>query len=277
MSLIGKTHVKNTSYRRMAKIFLFTMSALYGVSALINFIADPFWAFQQSNIFNRVQLPFNEREQKTNYLTYHGRSFDSILIGNSRTTLINQNDFRNMKTFNYAVSAIAPSEFPGYIAYALNRSGGRVNTVYISCSFASANCRIEQGVPKPPSYYIGMAMEPLHRLKMLTNLNLIPYSYRVIKENITQPKSGIHYDRNNIASMIPFERTEQERIFRKDLDNYLNLYSNAFVYDSKHFSHNMLEIIKSNPELKFIAFSPPVTSEMHCLIKKTGLEKQYEQ
>ena len=59
---------------------------------------DPLWSFAYDNKFNTIQKGFNERQQKTNNVYFNGlNEYDRILLGSSRTTFINQNDFQNMK------------------------------------------------------------------------------------------------------------------------------------------------------------------------------------
>jgi hypothetical protein len=266
---------RNSSYRRLVLTFTTIIAIEFCVCAIVNLVADPFWLFQHSNRFNAVQIAFNEREQKTNYLTYREAGYDSLLTGNSRVTFINQNDFKNEKVYNYALSAIALSEFNDYIKYSIKRPGSRIKTIYFGSSFASANLELEKTVPNNPKYYISKSVEPLHRLRMLFNLNLLPYSYRVIKDNLTAPVKGAHYNRHNVAYIIPFSGSEKETILNKDLNAYLNLYKNGFRYNREKLREELTKIVKENPDIRFVAFSPPVTREMHCLVRKAGLENHY--
>ena len=73
---------------------------------MLNFIVDPLWLFNHSNKFNQKQGSYDERQLKSNYLYYNLKdNFDGILLGSSRATYVDQNDFENMKIFNYSVGA----------------------------------------------------------------------------------------------------------------------------------------------------------------------------
>ncbi|MEA1915778.1 MAG: hypothetical protein U9N30_10765 [Campylobacterota bacterium] len=83
---------------------------------MINFLVDPLWTFQSTQTIDIKQKDFNERVQKTNYLAYKDNGFDAILLGNSRATYINQNDFDlGYKVFNYAVNAMPIDEYDSVI------------------------------------------------------------------------------------------------------------------------------------------------------------------
>lgn len=79
---------------------------------MLNFIVDPLWMFKSTQDFDIKQKDFNERVQKTNYLAFKDNDFNAVLLGNSRVTYINQNDFDlHCKVYNYSVNAMPPSEY----------------------------------------------------------------------------------------------------------------------------------------------------------------------
>ena len=90
----------------------------------VNYIVDPLWMFDHSNKFNQKQDGFDERQQKTNYIYFKSKGyFDGILLGSSRATFVNQNDFKNMNIFNYSSSSMQPFEYKGYIDFAKKIKG----------------------------------------------------------------------------------------------------------------------------------------------------------
>jgi len=50
------------------------------ITAGINFFMDPLWCFSLSHRFNQKQDDFNERQQKTNYITFHDFNYPGIII-----------------------------------------------------------------------------------------------------------------------------------------------------------------------------------------------------
>ena len=99
-------------------VFGFSFSIIFLIF-FINYIVDPLWLFQHSNKFNQKQGSYDERQLKTNYLYYNLKdNFDGILLGSSRATYVNQNDFENMNIFNYSSGAMHPYEYKFYIDFA---------------------------------------------------------------------------------------------------------------------------------------------------------------
>ena len=87
--------------KKWIKVFITIIIVVLLPIILVNFIIDPLWTFNHSNQFNNAQQGFNERQQKTNRAYFVGlEKYDTLLIGSSRSTYINQHDFYNMNVFN---------------------------------------------------------------------------------------------------------------------------------------------------------------------------------
>lgn len=81
-------------YKRWIKNLNLAVFLIMTFTTSINFIADPLWTFSHQNIFSKYQDGFDERQQKTNFIYFNGlNKYDGLLLGSSRTTYINQNDF----------------------------------------------------------------------------------------------------------------------------------------------------------------------------------------
>src|ERR1039457_1338805 len=153
------------SYRSIVLAFCGIIMSFAVITAFLNIIIDPMWCFSHENKLNAKQLAFAEREQKTNYLTYHHEPYNALLIGNSRVVYMDQNDFSGMSVFNYAVSAMVASEYAGYIGYARNVTSNHIKIVYIGLSFASVNDEVPRLLKQnPPAYFVGKATDQLNQI-----------------------------------------------------------------------------------------------------------------
>ena len=115
------------SQKWIKKYVLITIFILSFID-LINYIMDPFWTFNHSHKFNNFQKGINERQQKSNYIYFTDKKYDTLLLGSSRTTYMNPNSFENYKVFNYSAvetSIILPAnsslEISGSIPLILNK------------------------------------------------------------------------------------------------------------------------------------------------------------
>lgn len=98
--------------RKFVYLIILTLSTLLVIVMATNFIVDPLYTFKQTRKININHKDFNERLQKTNYLKYIDNNFDALLIGNSRATYINTNNFNiGHKIFNYSINALSPLEY----------------------------------------------------------------------------------------------------------------------------------------------------------------------
>ena len=126
------------SSKKFLKIVLGFSSLIILFIFVLNFIVDPLWLFNHSNKFNQKQGSYDERQLKSNYLYYNLKdNFDGILLGSSRATYVDQNDFENMKIFNYSVGAIQPYEYKYYIDFAKKIKGKELKYIIIASDFLS--------------------------------------------------------------------------------------------------------------------------------------------
>lgn len=104
------------NYKRFVKSFFTVLILSTAFIATVNFIVDPLWTFKTTQNIDIKQKDFNERIQKTNYLAFKDNNFNAVLLGNSRVTYIDQNDFDlGFKIYNYAVNAMPLSEYEAVI------------------------------------------------------------------------------------------------------------------------------------------------------------------
>ena len=128
------------SYKIWVKILVSLLFTCFTFMSIFNYTIDPLWNYNHSNKFNNVQKAFNERQQKSNYIYTHGlEDYEGILLGSSRTTFINQNEFNNMKIYNYASNSMFPYEYKGYIDFAKEVKRKDFKYIIIGLDFFSSN------------------------------------------------------------------------------------------------------------------------------------------
>lgn len=254
-------------------LFLILFSLL--LIGAFNWYIDPHWCFSPDHKYNQVQVAYDERAQKTNYVTFRPFSYDALLLGSSRVTYINQHDFRGLKVYNYAVSNMLPEEYYDYIEYAKKRNGRDFDCIIIGLDFWTTNRNKELPSPiKEPRFYIGKARSFNYRYKVL-------FSYDTCKlalKNFRASRGGIpmeyFYDRHNVKHLLPLAKEERD----KKIDNALSIYRDKLYRDYEYVSYKGLfeKLKKANPHTRFIVFTTPESLPLMQLLAEEGLMPYYE-
>lgn len=242
---------------------------IISIVGLSNYIIDPLWTFSHSNKYNSYQKGFNERQQKTNYVYFNGLdNYDGVLLGSSRTTFINQNDFGGMKVYNYSLSSLFPSEYEGYLNFSKKIKGEDFKYIVIGADFyhSMKQKKIEHELP---SYYIDNASSLFYRYKALISLDLLKKSWVNFKFYLRK-KPKKYYSRDNV-------RHSQKVSEKTRLANYtkmLKLHTDTFIGSNYEPNENYIEILKKlkkyNPNSKFIIFTSPISADLLSSIIMNG-------
>jgi len=246
--------------------------------ALFNYWMDPLWTFSHSHIYNQNQKGFNERQLKTNKIYFSGlREYDAILLGSSRSTYINQNDFNNMKVFNLACADMLPYEYNKWIKVSKKVKGREFKYIIIGLDFWGSNQTLKKDKKaqnKTPVYFFNQSERLMYRWTSLISFD----TYTKSKENLENyfAPSTIDYTRKNIKSTIIIKKRRKEQIVRKQYKLYKNkIYGKHYTYQ-KNWIKLMMKLKQENPKTKFITFTTPISAELFELLIKEGNYNDYK-
>lgn len=93
------------------------------------------WTFQKKFFFHHYQSDFNEGQQKINLIYFHRPSYETLIIGNSRTSYLNQSLIPNSEAFNLGINALDPSQYNEYIRYAQQHNSKKINQIILTLDF----------------------------------------------------------------------------------------------------------------------------------------------
>lgn len=252
-------------------VIWFSTFSIIPFIVLINYYIDPFWTFSHKHQYNSYQKPFNERQQKTNYIYFNSLDkFDGILLGSSRTTYINQNDFGDMNIYNYSFNSGHPYEFKGYIDFAKEVKGSDLKYIIIGADFIGT--KIPSVVKtKDPSFYTEQTKSIGYKYKTLLSFDTFKESIKNIKIS-KKKKSRRWYDRNNIKYRESISDKRRLSSFTSNLNGRINFFkSDKYIYDEEYYK-KMKEIKDNNPNTEFIIFTSPVSAALIETITKNRLD-----
>jgi len=267
------------SYKKWTKYFLAITLFAISIFGLFNYTIDPLWTFCHSNRYNNAQVGFNERQQKTNRAYFCGlNKYDSLLLGSSRVTYINQQDFKGLKVFNYASVSMYPVEYKQWIDVAKKIKKDDFKTIIIGMDFwgSSDGTFAKKQMKNTPkaSTYLDTASSFLYRYKMLFSMD----TYKKSIESIKHSKSlgTTDYTRDNIKLTIRISKSRKQQA----VNTQINLYNNAFYGKGYHFNKKLKKYFKKlkndNPNSKFIIFTTPISADLFKLLVKNGNIKDYK-
>lgn len=211
-------------------------------------LTDPMWYFDHQNQWNQVQHPFNERQQKTNWLASHPANYDTLLLGSSRASYLNQYEFHQGDCYNYSVSSMKPAEFGEYLSFFISKNSKSLKKVYIGLDFFGTNTFAKFDFDEP-STIISHATSNGYFFKMLFNLDNFLQGWK----NLIFHRD--YYDRSNVKNSVCPEKKEDQ------LATYCREVYGKYEYDSSYKDH--LQNLKRNfPEIDFHIFTTPVSEEL---------------
>ena len=267
------------TYKSWVKGFLLIVSSVIMLFALFNYTIDPLWTFCHSNRFNNAQPGFNERQLKTNRAYFCGLDkYNGLLLGSSRTTYINQHDFKKISVYNYASVSMYPSEYNGWIELAKKIKGKDFNTIILGVDFFGSNggpfAKKQMAQTPKPSHYFNITKSFLYRYKMLFSMDTFKKSIESIKHSFSLGTED--YTRDNIKQTIRISKTRKQAAINQQFGLYTNLFYGKGYRYNKEIKKYFKALKKNNPKTKFIIFTTPISADLFKLLVKSGNLKDYE-
>ncbi|WP_374964116.1 hypothetical protein [Lysinibacillus sp. RS5] len=218
-----------------------------------NYYIDPLWNYTHANDFNDYQLGFDERQLKTNYINSHDFNYDSLLIGTSRITYLDERAFTTESVYNYSLSGLQIEEYLPYMKYAEKKNGKPFKKIFIELYFDSANTS-KPNTLNPPQTYIETSEAPFYGIKSLfseSTMHYARFNYDISKAN--------HYDgarsymRNNIAQTT-YPNDDMEQSWQEFKENFKAESAKPFMYDHDYLKR--LQAIKDAfPNTELVVFT----------------------
>lgn len=244
--------------RKWIKVFTLISLLFLLFIGMINYIVDPLWVFSHNNSFNAMQESFNERQQKINKIYFNGSDdYDTLLLGSSRTTYINQHNFIGMKVFNMGAGNMFPNEYEGFINSIKKIRGKEFKYIILGMDFFASNAN--ETKHKQANLYVSKSKELFYQYKMLLGLNTLEYSIKNIFNSFQHP--SIYYRRDNVRIHKIIDYKKREENFQISLQKHINTFKNKYSYN-KLLLPLLQKIKNENPNTKFIIFTTPATAQL---------------
>ncbi len=257
-------------------IFWGTASFLCLMVALFNYMVDPLWCFDHYWPFGRYQTAMNERQQKTNYLTFHYVSCDTLVLGSSRLLPLDPEDIPG-QVFNYSFGAGLPVEFPAYARYAQERSSKPIERVILGLSFFETNLS-EKRAFASPEMYIQESKSLFYRYRTLLSLRVLRYAFFNAKRTILDISDGAYIRTKEGISgrkaRCPVKKDALLTAIRANIDQAQRSYGYDYKYNYRNVEYYK-EIRGDFPKSHFYVFVTPVSHQLLTQIMAEGRWPDY--
>jgi hypothetical protein len=263
------------TYKRWAISFLSLMLILLLGIGGFNYWMDPMWMFGGGHQFNDVQDTINERQQKTNRIKFQPFSPNTLLVGSSRSTYINQYEFEGMDVYNYSVANMSVHEYESYIQFAKENSEREIKTVIIGLDFFKSS--LAESRAKLSIYpYASTLDKPFLRWKNLLTYDLTRYSYYNFIASIkNEPEFVRTYDRKNVATTFRLTEEEAAEELQKKIEKFTETFYGEYQYNP-NYKQIMQNLIDKNPNTKFIIYTTPISEPLFQALIDSGAYPHYE-
>jgi hypothetical protein len=246
------------------------------VTISINYFVDPLWMFNKTSLIPIKQIDFNERLQKTNYLCFKNANYESVLIGNSRTSYINQEAFDlNSTIFNYAVNGMPQNEYDSFVDIFRNVTNHEPEYIIIGMDFITGHI-VDKSIKNKliaEEYYM-QTKSPVYRIKSLLSADTLIYSIKNVSISVQQlvgmyNRKQRFYDQKNVKGLMSknlINHTEiiKTGVLKKKEKIERDLYIQYYSYLKKKYSNS-----------KVIIFVPPLPTEVLRSYHDMGMDDEY--
>lgn len=241
----------------------------------VNFYIDPLWNFEHAHQFNRTQIAFDERQQKTNRIHFSLADYDTLILGSSRTTYMDHSALIGLQAYNYALSIMLMEEYYDYVEFAKRQVGHDFDNIVIGLDFFVTNENLVlQNEFQPPVHYIARTSEFAYRFKMLLSLDVLEWSKKNYQASQWGQPITFNYDRQGRKTLNRVTADESRRLIAANLDNYgQNIFAN---YEYRDVAGILGKLQAANPETQFIVFTTPTAEPLWELMVTSGLLPDYE-
>lgn len=238
------------SYKIFVYLFFVISFSFIFLVGVVDFFIDPFNIFSHQNYLNKLQIDFNERLQKSVYLFYNtSLDYDALLLGSSRSTYYNQNDFEKAKLYNFSFSGAEISEYKKYIDFFNNVNQNELKMIILGLDFYTYRKNNHAN-----DIIFPYELKILFFIKNYFSLYTLKYSLINMKRSYFNKTGHRSYDRNNIVkSDIVNSNISISNTLRRS-KNYYNKFEVDYTYEG-----TLLDLKNRFKNTKFIIFIPPLS------------------
>jgi hypothetical protein len=210
----------------------------------LNCLIDPLWYLGGNRLFPQ-NYAYNERFSKTNLYLRDPRRYDCIILGSSRTTLLNEAHINSHTCFNFAFSAANVRELIEF-AHFVAAKGRPPELVIVGVDIRNF---WRQDLKSNTPEFVKDRQTPPPLLKNYLSLGALGFSLRTLWRDSPHPR---YYREDFICDVLPgIPPYEPLPCLPVDKQEH------SFELDNLRFYHELRAIF---PHASFIGYVPPISA-----------------
>jgi hypothetical protein len=230
------------------------LSLLVGGVFAANAIVDPANLFHHDHALNRWKYSFDERLQKTSYLTHRANldAIETLVFGSSRNTYYDQEFFGQAGVFNYSFSNGHPEEYVTFYNYARDLKGADFERIVIALDFVGYGFDDRNAASN--AELIADIQGPVFWLKYLS-IDMLENTWRTVVSSIHK-KQGLRVygpDNNTWIDQVDPKEVRAAAVRRS------KIYYADMAFDDLAYFGSLRSLQESSSSSEFFVFTNPVS------------------
>lgn len=259
--------------RRTTRRYVYTLVgvlSLWSIPLLLNVLVDPLWYFS-GNQLGPYNYAFNERLSKANLLRRLSGPVDCLILGSSRTTLLDPHQIHGRHCFNYAVSQAGLDDDLAIAQYA-QRRGLQPHTIIQGLDGFLFSENQADTHEQMPGFYAQAGVPP-SAIASYMSVDALDFSLRTLRREAPNER---YYDDRFVVHAVPNAGPYEPEASLEVPDELTpDVSFNQFSLGPFVPRPELARFRALFPEAELIAYVPPVTVQYAAKLELAGTLDSY--
>ncbi len=247
---------------------------IMGLFVLItNYLVDPLWYFS-GNVITKQNYMWNERVSKSNLLLKSPAKYDCLILGSSRSILLDPNKIEGYSCFNYSFGLGSVDHYIEFLSYFVQTSGSPELIIIGVDSpdlLGKGPGHIVGGVNTVPDF-VRSAARPPNAIATYLSYQALDFSFRTL---LGMSPNRIYYRQDFTGDILPESGPfDPGRLLAPDLTNGMFPLAGFTTESVEHFRKLRHALTK---DTRVIGYAPPISAHYMARLALEGTLDAYLQ
>ena len=239
-----------------------TLGAILSATLAVNLVIDPLW-YDRGNRISGMNYGYEERIAKTNQFLKNPTSYDCLLFGGSRATLLNVGKIEGQHCFNYAVSASTIGEFVAFADYAKGRG---ISPSLVIVDVSEFAFRLDPNATRPPEFIL-RGENPPPMIKSYLSLGALRFSLATLRNRSSHDR---YYRHDFVGDVLPWHGSYRPPSLRA---------TKASTSGASPYRNDVVPLYARLrtvfPAARYVGYVPPVSAWKVAELELEGVLDEY--